>query len=93
MEIKAVLAFDTLVRRPITMQVITKVEFAPVSEEEIARAPGIVGYIVKSGDELWTLAKRYRTTEEGIREMNGLDSPQIKEGEKLLIFKENMSIL
>ena len=92
-EIKAVLAFDTLVRRPITMQVITKVEFAPVSEEEIARAPGIVGYIVKSGDELWTLAKRYRTTEEGIREMNGLDSPQIKEGEKLLIFKENMSIL
>ena len=48
---------------------------------------------MKSGDELWTLAKRYRTTEEGIREMNGLDSPQIKEGEKLLIFKENMSIL
>lgn len=92
-EIKAVLAFDTLVRRPITMQVITRVEFAPVSEEEIARQPGIVGYIVKNGDELWTLAKRYRTTEEGIREMNGLDANQPKEGEKLLIFKENMSIL
>lgn len=92
-EIKAVLAFDTLVRRPITMQVITRVEFAPVSEEEIARQPGIVGYIVKNGDELWTLAKRYRTTEDGIREMNGLDATQPKEGEKLLIFKENMSIL
>lgn len=92
-EIKAVLAFDTLIRNPVTMQVITRVEFAPVPEEEIAKQPGIVGYIVKSGDELWTIAKKYHTTEDGIRQMNGLESERLKEGEKLLIFKENVSIL
>lgn len=92
-EIKAVLAFDTLIRKPVTMKVITRVEFTPVSEEEIAKQPGIVGYIVKSGDELWTIAKKYHTTEEGIRQMNNLESEQLKEGEKLLIFKENVSIL
>lgn len=52
-----------------------------------------MGYIVKSGDDLWDLAKKYMTTEECIQEMNGLESEKIKAGDKLLIFKENMSIL
>lgn len=52
-----------------------------------------MGYIVKNGDDLWDLAKKYMTTEESIQEMNGLESDKIKAGDKLLIFKENMSIL
>lgn len=92
-EVKAVLAFDTFVRKPVFMNVITNVEFQPLSMEEMEKRPGIVGYIVKDGDELWTLAKRYMTTVEGIKEVNGLDSEMIKAGDKLLIFKENMSIL
>lgn len=91
--VKAVLAFDTFVRKPVQMHVIKNVEFQPLSMEEIESRPGIVGYIVKDGDELWNLAKRYMTTVEGIKEVNGLDSELIKAGDKLLIFKENMSIL
>ena len=52
-----------------------------------------MGYIVKEGDDLWSLAKNYSTTKEGIMEVNELTSEDIKPGEKLLIFKENMSIL
>lgn len=92
-EVKAVLAFDTFMRRPVFMQVITNVELEPLSMEELEKRPGIVGYIVKNGDELWDLAKKYMTTEESIQEMNGLDPEKIKVGDKLLIFKENMSIL
>lgn len=33
------------------------------------------------------------TTVDGIMEVNGLESEKIKSGDKLLIFKENMSIL
>ena len=33
------------------------------------------------------------TTAEGIREVNGLENDAVKPGDKLLIFKENMSIL
>lgn len=92
-EVKAVLAFDTFMRRPVSINVITDVEFAPLSIEEMEKRPGIIGYIVKDGDCLWDLAKRYMTTAEGIREVNELDSDSLKKGDKLLIFKENMSIL
>ena len=64
-----------------------------VPVDEMENRPGIVGYIVKSGDELWDLAKKYMTTVEGIREVNELETDAIKLGDKLLIFKENMSIL
>lgn len=92
-EVKAVVAFDTFMRRPVPMQVITDVELTPISMEEMERRPGIVGYIVKDGDELWNLAKNYMTTVEGIKEVNELEGESIKAGDKLLIFKENMSIL
>ena len=42
---------------------------------------------------MWSLAKNYSTTKEGIMEVNELSSEDIKTGDKLLIFKENMSIL
>lgn len=75
------------------MQVITDVELTPISMEEMEKRPGIVGYIVKEGDQLWNLAKDYMTTIEGIKEVNGLESDSVKPGDKLLIFKENMSII
>lgn len=92
-EVKAVLAFDTFMRKPVVIHVVTDVEFTPISMEEMEKRPGIIGYIVKEGDCLWDLAKRYMTTAEGIREVNELDSDLLKKGDKLLIFKENMSIL
>ena len=61
--------------------------------EKLEKAPGIIGYVVKEGDELWDLAKRYNTTVEGITEVNELPSEELKPGDKILIFKENMSIL
>ncbi len=92
-EVKAVLAFDTFMRKPVHMKVITDVELTPVSMAEMEQRPGIVGYIVKDGDELWNLAKTYMTTMDGLKEVNGLESDSLKPGDKLLIFKENMSIL
>jgi hypothetical protein len=92
-EIKAVLAFDTFMRSPVHMQVITDVQLTPISLEEVEKRPGIVGYIVKDGDELWTLAKNYMTSMEGIKEVNNLESDSIKPGDKLLIFKDSMSII
>ena len=92
-EIKAVLTFKSFLRNPVRTQVITDLEFTPFDENEMGKRPGIVGYIVKDGDDLWSLAKRYYTTKEGIMEINGLTSEELKSGDKILIFKENMSIL
>ena len=61
--------------------------------EELEKRPGIIGYIVKKGDDLWSLAKNYNTTVESLMEVNQMENDSLKEGDKILIFKENMSIL
>ena len=61
--------------------------------EEIEKRPSIVGYTVKAGDDLWSLAKRYSTSVQAICEVNETSEETIQAGDRLLIFKENMSIL
>lgn len=92
-EVKAVLAFHIFLRKPVEISNITNIELEPIDLKQLEKAPGIVGYIVKDGDDLWDLAKRYSTTEEGIMEVNDMTTPELKPGDKILIFKENMSIL
>ena len=72
---------------------ICDVQMLPLSMEEIEKRPSIIGYIVKQGDDLWSLAKRYSTSVETLKEVNDLDDEKLKAGDRLLIFKENMSIL
>ena len=72
---------------------IREVKVQPLSLEEIEKRPSIVGYIVKPEDDLWSLAKRYSTSVDAIRELNDVSGEKLKPGDRLLIFKENMSIL
>lgn len=92
-EVKAVLAFHCFLRRPVNISVITDVKMENIPMEEMEKRPGIVGYIVKEGEELWDLAKRYYTTVEGIMDVNEMKDEVVKPGARILIFKENMSIL
>lgn len=92
-EVKAVLAFNSFLKNPVSARNITDITMEPYPKEEIAKRPGIIGYIVKDGDDLWSLAKRYCTTIEGIMEVNQMAEDTVKEGDRILIFKENMSIL
>lgn len=92
-EVKAVLAFNSFLKKPVWIKNIEEIGFEPVDMEAVEKRPGITGYIVREGDILWDLAKRYSTTVEGIMEVNGLESTEIKPGDRILIFKENMSIL
>lgn len=92
-EVKAVLAFHSFMKQPITVQDIEEIRTEPMNAEELEARPGIIGYFVKEGDELWDLAKRYNTTVESILEVNQLEKSQVKTGDRILIFKENMSIL
>ena len=84
-DVKAIVAFDLFLRKAIKMQVITEVSLSEIPTKELEKRPGIVGYIVKSGDDLWSLAKRYMTTEDRMKEMNHLETEILKPGEKLII--------
>lgn len=72
---------------------ITEIDEQPFASNEIENMPGIVGYVVKDGDELWTIAKRFHTTMQSIRMVNQMETDVLKAGAKILIFKENMGIL
>ena len=92
-EVKAILSFDVFLRRLIPVEMITEVRMEPLNMEELSERPGIVGHIVQNGEDLWSLAKKYMTTTDGIKEINGLSDEKVSPGDKLLIFKENVSIL
>lgn len=92
-EVKAALAFQGFFKRNGKRKMIQDVKVLPLSMEEVENRPSIVGYIVKPGDELWSLAKRYSTSVGAIKELNDINGDKLKAGDRLLIFKENMSIL
>ena len=52
----------------------------------------MVGYMVKQGDTLWNIAKKFHTTVDSIMKLNELESDQIMPGDKLLLLKKVDSI-
>lgn len=62
-------------------------------EYDLSKAPSIIVYICKDGDNLWDIAKKYNTTEEEIADVNEikLDEP-IKAGKCLILQKKVTTI-
>lgn len=92
-EVKAVLAFHGFLKEEVKIRCPQEMICLPFDAEKLEKQPGIVGYIVKEGDTLWDLAKRYGITGERILEMNDCEKNGLKSGDKILIFKESLSIL
>ena len=57
-------------------------------QERKKALPGVIGYIVKKDDTLWSIAKAYYTTVDRIQMLNELENDQIKAGDRLVILKE-----
>lgn len=87
-EIRAAVVFDVLVLKRVEEQVIRTVTETPLDLGELERMPGIVGYIVQPGDSMWGIAKKFRTTQDSIKTVNGLDNDVLQDGQRLLILKE-----
>jgi hypothetical protein len=87
-EIKAQIKLDLMAFRTCSIPHIEEVREEPLDREQLETLPGIVGYLVREGDDLWTIAKTYRTTEQKILETNGKTDRSVARGEKLLIVKE-----
>ena len=55
--------------------------------------PGITVYIMKPGDTLWNIAKKFYTTVEEIMQMNDLDGDEVSSGTPLLLVKKSRRII
>lgn len=86
-EIRISVLFDFIAFSKSRQRLMIDVKEGPLDYEKIRKIPGIVGYVVKDGDTLWSIAKVYFTTVDSIREQNE-DISEIKPGDKLLIVKE-----
>jgi len=92
-EVKATMNLNTIVFDKITELVITDIEVAELDMDKLQSMPGIIGYIVKPGDTLWKIAKRFFTTVDSILSINNLEDDRIKVGDKLIIMKTVDTVL
>ncbi len=87
MDVKAVLGFSTIVFKTIPARLLNTVEITALSPEKENRLPGIAFYVVKEGDNLWNIGKRYYISVDKLKELNALESDELQIGQKLLIVR------
>ncbi len=87
MDVKAVLSFSTVVFKSMPVELISQVSVAPLDTGKMSNLPGMVVYMVKDGDNLWNIGKKYYAPVDSLRRLNGLESDELKTGQKLLIVK------
>ena len=92
-EVKASINLNTIVFDKIVESIITDISVNDLDLEKLQAMPGFIGYVVKPGDSLWKIAKRYYTTVESIMGINNMEDDRIREGEKLIIMKKVDTIL
>lgn len=87
-DIKAVVVLDVLAFHNIEEPIIADFEMEELDCGARAKDPGLIGYVVKKGDELWDIAKQFYTTIDTIMEINKMESDMVHEGDVLLVMKE-----
>ena len=87
-EVKAAVSLNALVFCSREVRVIEKVEEKPLDMKKIQSMPGITVYMVKPGDTMWDIARRFYTTVEEIKDLNELAEEEIESGQPLLLVKK-----
>lgn len=86
-EVKAVAQLDVIAFDRVVLPMISDFTVAEIDKSVRNKAPGLIGYVVKSGESLWDIAKQYYTTMESIMELNGLENEDVQVGDMLLLAK------
>ena len=70
-----------------TLELIQEINAQPLDTEKMSRLPGMVVYVVKDGDSLWNIGKKYYVTVDTLRSLNELEGDTLVPGQKLLVVK------
>lgn len=88
MDVKAVLSFETTVFQAIPVELISQVTVSEPDSAKMSELPGMVIHVVKAGDNLWNIGKRYYVPVDLLRDLNDLKTDELQPGQKLLIVKQ-----
>lgn len=85
-ETRIVINASTSIGKINEIPAISDIEEEPLDMNELRKKPGLILYFVKEGDTLWSIAKKYISTEEVIKTANGLDDNDILyPGQQLIV--------
>ncbi len=87
-ENRATIGLNVLVIQCGEEMILDKVEELSLDQEKIRNMPGITVYIIKPGDTLWDIAKKFYTTVDEIRQMNQLEEESVTAGTPLILVKK-----
>lgn len=86
-DVKCVLFFRTNIYRKWVEKIIEQVTATELDGEKMSALPGIAVYMVRDGESLWDIGKRYYVPVAGLMQMNNLASDEVKAGDRILIVK------
>ena len=87
LDVKAVLSFSTTVMKNVPVNAIEEVEEQELDSAVLAGLPSAVIYITAPGDDLWSIGRKYHMPVNTVRELNALDSDELRPGQKILLVK------
>lgn len=87
LDVKAVLSFSTTVMKNIPLEAIEGVEEQEIDSHVLAGLPSAVIYIAAPGDDLWSIGRKYHMPVKTVRELNALESDELRPGQKVLLVK------
>jgi LysM repeat protein len=84
-DIKITIYVEITVENILNISSIEKIEDTPIDLKDIS---SINIYVVKPGDSIWKIAKKYKTSMENIIKTNKLENPDlINIGQKILVIR------
>ena len=90
LQLKLILEINVLLDEVCDIQGITQIEKEELSEN---KRPSLIVYYVKTGDTLWNIAKKYRSTIADLKEYNLLKDDVIYPNQQLIIPKRSIKKL
>jgi hypothetical protein len=86
-DVKAVLLFHTTLFQTRQADMIKDIKISEPDAESRAGLPGMIIYIVKDGDNLWNIGKKYYVSVDKLKKVNNLESDEVEKGMKLLVVR------
>lgn len=84
-DIKIVVYVKISIENILNMSIVSTIEDAPINLKDIS---SINIYIVKPGDSVWKIAKKYKTSMDNIIKINNLENPNLIDvGQKILVIR------
>lgn len=69
---------------------VNSIKVIEILDDELPKLPSFVVYYVKSGDTLWDIAKKFKTTIKDIKEINELSDDTIYPNQQIIIQKRKV---